>query len=144
MTVSQDRKRKELEISGGNRLALQVNRRKKRRRDDPSYTGTQDFIARVVVKLATKSSRLVISVNQAQFSAAGSFLSIPRLAIHNIVPSHSPIFELAREGKLQSILELVGNGQASPHDRDEHGWSLLHVSPAHDTFPTLFPYLQDC
>jgi len=28
------------------------------------------------------------------------------------------------------VLELVEAGQASLHDRDERGWSLLHVSTA--------------
>lgn len=124
--IHQDRKHKAIEIPGGNSLALRVNRRTKRRRDDSGHASTRDFTAKLVVRLSTTGSRLVISVNQAQF-AAGSCLSIPRLAVHNVVPSHSTIFKMARQGKVQDILELVGSGQASVHDRDEDGWSLLHV-----------------
>ena len=110
-------------------MALQVNRRKKRRPDGSSDAHTHDFTAKLVVELSTKKSRLVISVNQAQF-AAGSFLSIPRLAVHNAVSKYSPIFQLARQGEVEDILDLVGNGQASFHDRDEEGRSVLHVSAA--------------
>lgn len=127
--VHQDRNRKAIQIPGGGSLALQVNRRTKRRRDGSDPPSSADFAANVIVQLAARRSRLVISVNQA-YCAAGSFLSTPRLAVHNVVPSNSSIFELAKEGKIQDILELVGSGRASLHDRDERGWSLLHVSPA--------------
>ena len=143
MLVHQDRKRKSIEIPGGSSLALQVNRRTKRRRDDSGHSGSGDFGAKVIVTPPTKRLRLVILVNRAQ-SAAGSFLSIPRLAVHNVVPIDSPIFQLAKAGKTQDILELVRNGTASLHDRDERGWSLLHVSLARSRCLTLFPHLRDC
>lgn len=133
--VHQDRKQKAIDLPGGNCLALQVNRRKKQRPNGSSDGSTWDFTAKLVVELAAKKSRLVISVNQAQF-AAGSFLSIPRLAVHNVVSRYSPIFQLARQGKVEDILDLVGNGQASFHDRDEEGWSLLHVSSVGHTHLT--------
>jgi len=37
---------------------------------------------------------------------------------------------MAAERKMGKVLELVEAGQASLHDRDERGWSLLHVSTA--------------
>ncbi len=137
MMVHQDRKRKSIEIPGAISLDLQVNRRTKQRRDDSDHSSAGDFAAKVIVQLATKRSRLVISVNRAQL-VAGSFLSIPRLAVHNVVPTDSPIFELAKEGKIQDILELVGSGRASLHDRDEMGRSLLHVSLARSRCLILF------
>ncbi len=143
MLVHQDRKRKSIDIPGGCSLALQVNRRTKRRRDDSSHSSSGSLAAKVIIKPATKQLRLVVSINRAQ-SAAGSFLSIPRLTVYNVVPIDSPIFELAKAGKTQDILELVGSGQASFHDRDERGWSLLHVSPARSRCLTLFPHLKDC
>ncbi len=116
-------------MPGGNSLTLQVNHRTKRSRDASNHESTQDYTAKVVVQLSKESPRLVLSVNRAQL-ATGNFLYIPRVALSNVIPSGSPIFELAKQGKAQDILELVGVGQASLHDRDENGWSVLHVSSA--------------
>ncbi|GAB1318096.1 hypothetical protein MFIFM68171_08306 [Madurella fahalii] len=136
MVIRQNRKRKSIEISGGSHLAVSTNRRTRRRHDAFGHqdgdleTSTVEFIARVVFRPADQSSTLVISVNQAQL-AAGSFLSIPNLSVHNIIPSDSPVFKLARQGKIGDILELVADGKASLQDRDERGWSLLHHSVNH-------------
>ncbi|KAK4151850.1 peroxisomal NADH pyrophosphatase NUDT12 [Chaetomidium leptoderma] len=128
--VHQDRKRKTIELSGGNQLALYVNRRTRRRRDVSGQGSNRDFIAKVIFHPAGKKSTVVMSVNRAQL-AAGSFLSIPRLAVHNVVSHDSPIFKLAKEGNIQNLLELVRTGQASLHDRDDTGSSLLHHGARH-------------
>jgi hypothetical protein len=142
MMVHQDRKHKVIEMPGGKSLTLQVNRRTKRRRDGPSHDSTQDFTAKVIVQLSRETPRLVISVNRDQLTT-GNFLSIPRLALSNVIPSNSAIFQLAKKGNVQDILELVGNGLASFHDRDENGWSLLHVSSAGYPLDAL-TQLHDC
>ncbi|KAK3342067.1 hypothetical protein B0T25DRAFT_511599 [Lasiosphaeria hispida] len=127
MVVHQNRQRKVIQLPGGNRLVLHVNRRTRVRRDSPSQGNTQETTAKVLLQFPGKKSSLVISLNQAWLDA-GSFLSIPRLAVHNVVPKDSPIFKLAADGNIQEILALVRTGQASLHDHDENGWSLLHHS----------------
>ncbi len=139
--VHQDRKRVTVKLPGGHRLALETNRRTKRCRDGSGQTAALDFAAKVAVEVSGQQSRLIISVNQAQFAvAAGSFLSIPKLLVYAVVSSDLPIFRLAKAGKVQDIFQLVADGQASLHDRDEHGWSLLHVSTV--AF-TLSPRMQE-
>ncbi|KAJ8129716.1 hypothetical protein O1611_g3916 [Lasiodiplodia mahajangana] len=58
----------------------------------------------------------------------GSFSSIPRLSVHNVVPSGSLVFETASNGRVEDIKALFSSGQAGLHDHDERGWSLLHYS----------------
>ncbi|KXX75120.1 Peroxisomal NADH pyrophosphatase NUDT12 [Madurella mycetomatis] len=134
--IRQTHIRKSIETSGGSRLALSTIRRSRRHRDASGHqdgdleTGEVDFIAKVVFHPARQNSTLVISVKQAQL-AAGSYLSIPSLSVHNIIPSNSPVFRLAGEGKIGDILGLVANGKANLQDRDEQGWSLLHHGANH-------------
>lgn len=45
----------------------------------------------------------------------------------NIRPKNSLIFKAVREGFLQSIREMLASGEASLHDRDINGETLLHV-----------------
>ncbi|KAI0530051.1 hypothetical protein GGR58DRAFT_268382 [Xylaria digitata] len=58
----------------------------------------------------------------------GSFSSIPRLFINNIIPSHAKVFQVAAEGSIQDLENLFASGQANIRDHGENGWSLLHHS----------------
>ena len=44
------------------------------------------------------------------------------------IPPWSPIFDLCEKGDLVGIRDLLESGQASVHDRDPNGRTLLHVS----------------
>jgi hypothetical protein len=46
-------------------------------------------------------------------------------------PSSHPVFDYAEHGDTEALGALMRSGQASIHDIDEDGWSLLHVS-AHE------------
>lgn len=70
---------------------------------------------------------LEVTVSQAQL-LAGSFLSIPNLSVNNVISRDSEVFKLAQQGRTDDILALIADGKASLRDRDELGWSLLHVS----------------
>ncbi|KAK5659900.1 hypothetical protein OQA88_13364 [Cercophora sp. LCS_1] len=108
--LRQDRKRKVIEMTGGNLLTLHANRRTKQPRDNSGCERTRDFAAKVVFQLPGKKSNLVISVNQTQINPSSYLTIIPKLAVHNIVANDSPIFALAAEGNIQAILDLIGSG----------------------------------
>ncbi|KPM35107.1 hypothetical protein AK830_g11469 [Neonectria ditissima] len=50
------------------------------------------------------------------------------LRAYSVVPDTSPIFEYARQGHLDKMLALYSQGDASPFDMNEFGWSLFHVA----------------
>jgi hypothetical protein len=72
---------------------------------------------------------LVASLTQRELFA-GSVSSISRLQVNRVLPSDSPVFKLVKQGKLQDLLQMLQNGEASLRDHDEHGASLLFVSIA--------------
>lgn len=133
------RKRKRITASDIYSLTLHSKRSKTRPCDNSDQESTSGFTAKIVFQILQRKSNLVLSVNQTR-TVAGSFLQVPRLAVHNVVPNDSPIFNLAAEGNLQGMLELFRNGKASLNDRDEKGWSILHVRPAR---LTCLPLIQD-
>ncbi|KAK6948976.1 hypothetical protein Daesc_009048 [Daldinia eschscholtzii] len=53
------------------------------------------------------------------------------LKSYRVVPSNSKIIKLAQKGSPKDIQKLFDAGLASPYDRDERGWTLLHVSFTH-------------
>jgi hypothetical protein len=71
--------------------------------------------------------------------AHGSFSVNPALTCYRIVPESSPAFELLRtyKGRTELIpgklLKLFQDGKASPYDRLENGFTLLHVR-CHNTW----------
>lgn len=50
------------------------------------------------------------------------------LRIHNILPYDSKAFEYARVGNVKGLQTLFERREASPFDRTEGGYTLLHVS----------------
>lgn len=43
-----------------------------------------------------------------------------------VVP-FGPIFKACKNGRVEDIIEILGEGSASLYDVDDYGWSLLHV-----------------
>ncbi|KAI1293277.1 hypothetical protein F5Y03DRAFT_374458 [Xylaria venustula] len=82
---------------------------------------------RVLFKQAESTSALLFEVNQYPL-VDGSFSSIPRLSVMNIIPSNSLVFQVAKTGSVQDLLKVLASGQANLRDHDENGWSLLHHS----------------
>ncbi|KAF4445996.1 hypothetical protein F53441_10302 [Fusarium austroafricanum] len=58
----------------------------------------------------------------------GGVTSISRLQVNRVLPDDSPVFKLVKEGKLQDLLRMLQNGEASLRDHDERGASLLFYS----------------
>lgn len=53
----------------------------------------------------------------------------PTVLAYNMVENYSEVFGLIRRDDLDGLLRLLACGEASIHDCDESGRSLLHVSP---------------
>lgn len=45
-----------------------------------------------------------------------------------IIPKESPVFEACFKGDVKAVRQMIEGGQASRHDRDEYGWTLLDVT----------------
>jgi hypothetical protein len=58
----------------------------------------------------------------------GTFNSIPRLLVNNILPFGSPVFAIMQQGRLDEFQEMLMSRKASLRDHDEYGASLLLVS----------------
>ena len=58
----------------------------------------------------------------------GTWNSIPRFSVHNILPETSRIFRVVQWGEVEELQKLLQLGEASLWDQDEHGRSLLFVS----------------
>jgi hypothetical protein len=50
------------------------------------------------------------------------------ISTYNIVPDNSLVFLFARSGNIRGLQELFRSGLASPFDRNECGFTVLHVS----------------
>ena len=52
---------------------------------------------------------------------------------YNLVQSsNSKLFSCVSDGDVEGVQRLFNSGQATPFDRDEHGWTALHVSLSHE------------
>lgn len=58
----------------------------------------------------------------------GTFNTVPRLLVNNILPLGSRVFSLVRYGRVSEFQEMLRLGTASLRDQDEFGASLLFVS----------------
>ncbi|KAI0098058.1 ankyrin repeat-containing domain protein [Nemania sp. FL0031] len=83
--------------------------------------------AKIRTRLCYSTQAFELEVNDWELPD-GSFSSIPRITAYNVVPYNSLVFQIASWGRVEDLIALLSNGQASLHDRDEEGWSLLHYS----------------
>ncbi|KAI9694232.1 MAG: hypothetical protein M1820_009090 [Bogoriella megaspora] len=133
MIVSQQRKRKAIEMINGT-FTITTNKRRKKCAAPQGYQNVdangpflRDFIANISFKPTNFSSSLNLSLHQAQILCGSTFSPAPTFSLNNTLPSNSPIFALAKEGSLQALKSLLATGKASLRDYDTDGWSLLHV-----------------
>lgn len=130
-TLQQQRKRKVIDIGSGS-LTVETNKRRRvcqgrNASTDVDGGSGRDFVAKILFRPNNAQSLLSIYVCQGQI-LGGSFLGIPRLLLSNIIPKNSMVFTIAETGQVQELMALVAEGKASLQDRDQDGWSLLHVS----------------
>ena len=125
MLIRQQRKRRNIDLGTG---TLTVSTQKRRK----TYAGRdndedREFIAKILFKSKATRSVLTISVRQAE-KIYGAVTSIPTLFASNVLQNGSEVFKLAANGDLKELKVRLARGEASLHDRDEDGLSLLHVS----------------
>jgi len=129
--VHQARKRKSICTENGV-LTVQTNTKRRRSLNSNSddqgrdNTSERDFVASIIFRPKGRQSMITLSVQQSQL-ALGALNGIPRICTNNIIPSNSLVFRFAAQGKIENILSLISNDQATLRDHDEDGWSLLHV-----------------
>lgn len=129
--LQQKRKRKVIDTGSGTLTVVTNNRRRVYDRQDDSATtgnrGGKDFMAQIFFTSSISNSLLSISVSQGQV-LHGSVSTIPRVLHGNIIPTDSQVFSTAAKGNVEDLVSLLTQGNASLHDHDPDGWSLLHVS----------------
>ncbi|KAI0531917.1 hypothetical protein GGR58DRAFT_523841 [Xylaria digitata] len=87
----------------------------------------QRFSTKVLVKPCNSIRAFEIEVSQCELPD-GSFSSIPKISVNNVVPFDSLVFKAVESGSVQDLMALFSSGQANLRDRDPHGRSLLHYS----------------
>jgi hypothetical protein len=133
--VSQERKRKNIQLPTG---ALSITTNKRRRKNRVTDTNAEDetdneleqFIANVTFVPSKNSQRremLSVSIEQSEL-LNGLLLKLPSIIARRTIPRSSLIFELAMGGRIDDFRELLMEGKASVWDHDEEGRSLLFVS----------------
>ncbi|KAB5566289.1 hypothetical protein GE09DRAFT_731908 [Coniochaeta sp. 2T2.1] len=127
--LQQDRKRKVIDVSNGTLTVATNSRRRIRSRLNETPTsgniGGKDFVAQISFRPKGSNSLLSISVSRGQLHH-GSISGVPRVLLSNILPHDSHVFKVAGSGTVGDLLSLFAQGQASLHDHDPLGWSLLH------------------
>ncbi|KAF4343493.1 hypothetical protein FBEOM_2519 [Fusarium beomiforme] len=131
--ISQERKRKTVEGEDGVITVTTAKRHRKylsqiEQRGPDNNEPRRDFLAKLTYTSKSNKKMLILSVNQGQ-NFLNSFTSmLPCITICNIIPKNSLVFETARSGSVQDLLQLIEGGEANIHDHDTKGWSLLHHS----------------
>lgn len=141
--IDQQRKRKVIDLDSGT-LTVATNKRRRRhdgqQRDvttDRSGASGREFFVEILFKPKTSQAMLAVSVSQGQL-LRGSFSSIPRLSVNNVLPVGSLVFKLAENGRIEDLVSLVAAGKASLRDHDTEGQSLLHVSTSAANFRDIY------
>ncbi|KAB5582935.1 hypothetical protein GE09DRAFT_948401 [Coniochaeta sp. 2T2.1] len=129
--LQQDRKRKVVDVANGTLTVTTNSRRRTRRQQNETpasgNNGGKDFVAQISFRPKGSNSLLSISVSRGQLHH-GSVSGVPRVLLSNILPEDSHVFKIARDGTVEDLMSLLAQGQASLHDHDPWGWSLLHCA----------------
>ncbi|KAF8246409.1 hypothetical protein K440DRAFT_367698 [Wilcoxina mikolae CBS 423.85] len=80
-----------------------------------------------------------------QAQQQGSSWSLPWITItkQNIRPVDAPVFQLAKQGDFEGLVELFRKGEASPHDRTVDGWTPLLFAINEGHFSTCVGLLDE-
>lgn len=132
LLISQERKRKTIETDDGVMTVTAAKRRRKPsseiEREQGKSENRRDFIAKLTYTSKSTKKMLSLSVNQGQLLFNSFSSMLPCVMVCNILPKDSHVFDTARNGSVQDLLQLIEGGKANIHDHDTDGWSLLHVS----------------
>ncbi|EXK44770.1 hypothetical protein FOXG_03801 [Fusarium oxysporum f. sp. lycopersici 4287] len=132
LLISQERKRKTIETDDGVMTVTAAKRRRKPsseiEREQGKSENRRDFIAKLTYTSKSTKKMLSLSVNQGQLLFNSFSSMLPCVMVCNILPKDSHVFDTARNGSVQDLLQLIEGGKANIHDHDTDGWSLLHHS----------------
>ncbi|KAF5267160.1 hypothetical protein FOXYS1_1970 [Fusarium oxysporum] len=132
LLISQERKRKAIETNDGVMTVMTAKRRRKPssgiEREQGKSETRRDFLAKLTYTSKSTKKMLILSVNQGQLLFNRFTSMLPCVMVCNILPKDSPVFDTARNGSVQDLLQLIEGGKANIHDHDTDGWSLLHYS----------------
>lgn len=90
---------------------------------------TREFAASIkaVFNHPRFQANLTVSLHQ-RATADGVFSLCPSISVGLIRPDDSPVFKLVKDGDMDGLLSLIGQGKASLRDCNSRGTPLLHVS----------------
>ncbi|RBR17539.1 hypothetical protein FVER53590_12056 [Fusarium verticillioides] len=132
LLISQEPKRKAFETDDG---VITVTTTKRRRKASPKgknenakNESRRDFLAKLTYLSKSTKKMLSLSVSQRQLVLNSFTSTLPSAMVCNILPENSLVFVTAQSGSVQDLLKLFEGGEASIHDHDTYGWSLLHYS----------------
>ncbi|KAJ4003985.1 hypothetical protein NW752_010929 [Fusarium irregulare] len=132
LAVFQERKRKELHINDAV-ITVATTKRREKLLSGSEDTSTNEpcgrgFCGSLTLKSRTKKKMLTLHVQQGQLLFDRFTSLLPRVMVCNILPGSSKVFKVASNGSVEDLMRLIVENKASLDDRDEDGWSLLHVS----------------
>jgi hypothetical protein len=107
------------------------NRHRGRRENLNDVGGAEDTEANLRISFLPKTNSTQVAfqaVLRQSHTRYGTWSSIPRLSVHNILPTTSSVFRLMFEGNMEEFQRMLTTGAASLQDQDEQGRSLLFVS----------------
>ncbi|EXA42973.1 hypothetical protein FOVG_08016 [Fusarium oxysporum f. sp. pisi HDV247] len=132
LLISQERKQKTIETDVGVMTVTAARRRRKPARqignEQSKNESGRDFLAKLTYTSWSSKKMLILSVKQGQFWFNSFMNMLPCFTVCNILPRNSVVFDTARNGSVQELLQLIEGGKANIHDHDTYGWSLLHHS----------------
>ncbi|KAF5568579.1 hypothetical protein FNAPI_124 [Fusarium napiforme] len=127
LLISQEPKRKAFETDNGVITVTTTKRRRKESSGDKNEA-RRDFLAKLTYLSKSTKKMLSLSVSQRQLVFNSFTSTLPSAMVCNILPENSLVFVTAQRGSVQDLLKLFERGEASIHDHDTYGWSLLHYS----------------
>ncbi|EWG53676.1 hypothetical protein FVEG_12056 [Fusarium verticillioides 7600] len=132
LLISQEPKRKAFETDDGVITVTTTKRRRKASPEDKNGNvkneSRRDFLAKLTYLSKSTKKMLSLSVSQRQLVLNSFTSTLPSAMVCNILPENSLVFVTAQSGSVQDLLKLFEGGEASIHDHDTYGWSLLHYS----------------
>ncbi|KAH7197902.1 uncharacterized protein B0J16DRAFT_329304 [Fusarium flagelliforme] len=132
--LNQDRGHKEADIGIG-KVSFRFLKRKRTRfatNLKSSTTSNEGHLTDYIMSLTflpdNRSHHMLVASVVTNEVIAGSVSSISRLQVNRVLPRQSPVFTLVKQGRVQDLLRMLQNGEASLRDHDERGASLLFYS----------------
>ena len=117
-----------LTVSKNKRMRVQNDQSERKISNTVSYWETYTAVRLLLRGCDLPAMLLKASIREATSpQSTGHFTLTPTISVSRIVPTKSEVFQCALMGRLDGLIQLLHEGKASLHDRDERGASILHV-----------------